>query len=477
MTNLPFARSTGTPFQFIRFALRARVPLAIATIAVALIGVAVSFLGTGGAATHPLTALCLVGLGGSILRTKRYGPSSHVRQGVLAIVLLICTARGMDVVLSVTTGTVSGAVFGPLVGFSGHFSIETAITLGTFAAAALLRQSSGRLGSTFMAAGVACVFSTLLAVGFGVTFFKGQVGAFTMVSMGCATFGMVSVYIHRPFVRAAFLLGDVGSQTRVMATSVLVFPALAGFVLDRFGRTDGLGTLEVAMVSAISLSMLMILLLTSARHEGSVAARRRAEREIAMQSRTDALTGALNRFGMTEVVEGAWVEFKSAGAQFGMILIDLDYFRRLDSTYGADDGEAVLTRVAQTLQPQLRGTDALGRWGADEFLVLLKIKDPSNIAIVADRLRNALVNASNPFCAGLAMQPSAIDAPFGVSSLADGDEAPTEAIMRADSSLHLAKMAAAMSKDAQMTRVGITGPTLGSDLEVSHQNGTDSAAA
>jgi diguanylate cyclase (GGDEF)-like protein len=82
-----------------------------------------------------------------------------------------------------------------------------------------------------------------------------------------------------------------------------------------------------------------------------------------MQSRTDTATGALNRFGMTEVVEGAWVEFKSAGAHFGLILIDLDYFRRLDATFGHDDAEAVLSRVVQTVQPQLRASDALGRWG------------------------------------------------------------------------------------------------------------------
>ncbi len=472
-----FARSTGNPFQFVRFALRARVPFAIATMVFGMVGLGFSYLGTGGAATHPLTALCLIGLGGCILRTKRYGPSSYIRQGVLGAVLLACAARGMDVVLSSTTGSTTGAVFGPLAGFSGSFSIETAITLGAFAAAALLRQSSGRLGSIFLVAGAACVYSTLLSVIFGITFFKGQVSAFTLVSMGCATFGMVSVYIHRPFVRVAFLLGDVGSQTRVMATAVLVFPMIAGVILDRFGGSGGLGPLEVAVVSMISLSMLVFLLSTSARHEGSVAARRRAERENAMQSRLDTLTGALNRFGITEVVEGAWVEFKSAGSKFGMILIDLDYFRRLDATYGLDDGEAVLTRVVETLQPQLRGTDSLGRWGADEFLVLLKIKDAANIAIVADRLRNALADVSNPFCAGLVMEPAAIDVPFGVSTLDEGDDAPTEAITRADASLHLAKTAAAMTKDAQMTKVGITGPELDVLAELPDQIVTKVAAA
>jgi diguanylate cyclase (GGDEF)-like protein len=158
-----------------------------------------------------------------------------------------------------------------------------------------------------------------------------------------------------------------------------------------------------------------------------------------MQSRTDTATGALNRFGMTEVVEGAWVEFKSAGAHFGLILIDLDYFRRLDATFGHDDAEAVLSRVVQTVQPQLRASDALGRWGADEFLVLLKIKDHANVGIVADRIRTSLADARNPFCAGLTMEPTAINAPFGISTMNDSDGAPTDAITRANDTLHLAK--------------------------------------
>jgi diguanylate cyclase (GGDEF)-like protein len=466
--NLSLPRSVGGHFHFIRAALRLSLPLAWAAIAFAVVELVVSFTGAdllggslvnggaNGGATHPLTGLCLIALAGCVLRTNRFALSSAMRIGVLAAILSVCIARLMDWRLSRTTGSVSGSLFGPAAGFGGEFSVQAAIILAAFAAAALVRQGNGRLGSAFLVIGIGTVFTVLLGIGFGVTFYGGSIGGFALLSMGCASLAMVSVYINRPFVRAAFLLGDVGSQTRVMA---------------------GLVALEVAMIAFITVSMLVILMTTSAGHEGTVAARHRAEREIAMQSRTDTATGALNRFGMTEVVEGAWVEFKSAGAHFGLILIDLDHFRRLDATFGHDDAEAVLSRVVQTVQPQLRASDALGRWGADEFLVLLKIKDHANVGIVADRISTALADARNPFCAGLTMEPTAINAPFGISTMNDSDGAPTDAITRANDTLHLAKMAGEMLKDAQKANVGVTGPLPGHESTTQRHETPDVAAA
>jgi PleD family two-component response regulator len=78
--------------------------------------------------------------------------------------------------------------------------------------------------------------------------------------------------------------------------------------------------------------------------------------------------------------------------------------------------------------------------------VLLKIKDHANIGIVADRIRTALADARNPFCVGLTMEPTAINAPVGISTMNDSDGAPTDAITRADDNLHLAKMAGEMQK-------------------------------
>lgn len=193
------------------------------------------------------------------------------------------------------------------------------------------------------------------------------------------------------------------------------------------------------MISVITWVMLVILMTTSARLEGSDAARRRAVREIALMSRVDPLTKALNRFGMTEVLEGAWLQFRSLGGTFGLILVDLDYFARINETFGHVAGDDVLERVTATLYPHLRTSDALGRWGGGEFLILLKVKDRRDLDIVVARLREALESLESPFCEGLNGIPRRITASIGLSDMRQEDDGPTDAIMRADMALHKAQ--------------------------------------
>ncbi len=436
----------GEPFNYIRFALRARVPLAFMVMAFAGLGALTNFLSVtwlmqplnGGAATHPVTALCLLGLGVSILRTRRFGRNEIWRTGVLSVILLTCVTRVMDALVVAVAGGAPTLMFGPLGNFTGQFSMEAAITIGAFSGAALARQGSGQLGGLLLAIGLGFVFSTMVELTYGLEYFAGDVGVFTFLGLASASLAMMSVYVHRPFVRVAFLRGDLGSQTRVMGVAVAIVPWAAGFVLHKMGQTGTSGLpYEATMISVMSCFMMVILLTTSARHEGSVARRRRAERDEAMSSRVDPVTGALNRFGITEVVEGAWVDFRSSGANYGLILMDLDYFRDLDQAFGAGDGEAVLARVAETLMPHLRASDALGRWGADEFLVTLRVKRKSDLVIVAKRLRAALSDPTAPFLAGLDLEPAAMHIPLGIGTMDLGDESPTDAIVRADQRLHL----------------------------------------
>lgn len=441
--------SRSGSFCGIRFALRMRVPLAILTMAFAGIGLAANLAGVDlmlrplgdGAATHPITAICMFALGFGALRLKRFGRRSIWRSASGAVIIAVCSTRLMEGSLTGATGAGGLDIFGPTGGFHGRFSIESAVALGAFAMADMMRQGLGRWGMMFLAVGLAMVFNKMLEISYGLVFFNGEVGGATFLGMLCAAFAMVTIYIQRPSIRVAFMKGDVGTQTRTMASAAVVIPWLGGLLLNAFGDGEARVTpLDAAVIAAVTWSMLVILFTTAARHEGSVATRRRAEREIAMQNRLDPLTGALNRFGMTEVVEGAWVDFKETGAQYGMVLIDLEFFRKMDQTFGTGDGEEVLARVAATIQPQLRAWDALGRWGTDEFLILLRIKEIGNIAVVADRLRRALADEANPFCAGLTMQPASMHIPLGVSDLRMEDEAPNDVIIRADSSLYISKV-------------------------------------
>ncbi|MBU2993618.1 GGDEF domain-containing protein [Octadecabacter sp. 1_MG-2023] len=456
----PKTRCDGS-VTLIRQALRLRIPLAVAAMTFAGLGLVVNRLGPnvlggffdGAASTHPMTAYCLFALGYWVVRMKRFGHVSFGRNLVAGMVLMFCTARVMSAALSALAGAPPLAVFGPAGPFSGYFSVEAAMALGAFAAAALARRNHGRIGMAFLICGLGVVYNTVVEVAYGVTFFRGEVSLFTQLGLIAAAIAMLSVYVNRPFVRVSFLVGDLGSQTRMMAAAATVVPLLGGFVLHAIMPigTNGFPA-EAAMTSAVTWTLLVILFGSSARLESTAAWRRRVEREIAMQSRIDPLTKALNRFGMMETMEGAWLSHRSAGEMFGLILVDLDYFQRLNDTFGHDTADDALARVSATLLPQLRDTDAMGRWGQGEFMILLKIKEPSDLKIVVTRLRRAIENMESQFAAGLDGMPAQITASFGVSEILESDHGPSDAVSRADLALTWSKDARDKALDRQIER-------------------------
>lgn len=446
---MPKTDAIGRPdghFRYIRVLLRLRLPLAIATMVFALAGLGANYANVDPllrplgdrSATHPLTAACLFVIGFSIFKLKRFSPTPWWRYAAGGVIVLTCAARLTEAALA---GAGGSAFFGPMGAVHGRFSIESALAIGALTVAAMLRSKNGRVGLVFLVIGLATVFNTLLEISYGLTFFNGDVGAFTLLGLVCVSLAMVTLYIHRPFVRVLFLVGGIGSQTRVMATAAIAVPWVCGYLLNTF-QTVGVGLVafEAAMISVIIWSMVVILLTTSARHEAADAARRRAEREISSLSRKDPLTGALNRFGMSESLDAAWASFRSTNAQFGLILVDLDHFKTINDTYGYYAGDDVLRRVSDVLHPYMRVADALSRWGGEEFLILLQIKDRADLETVAERLRRALQHVNSPYIpdhrAG-----SPISASFGLSDLRAEDDSPADAITRADSGLYLAKKA------------------------------------
>ncbi|MCF2872292.1 GGDEF domain-containing protein [Octadecabacter sp. G9-8] len=465
-------------FNYIRFVLRLRVPLAAATMCLAVLGLAANYFGVDPllrplgdrSATHPVTALCLFAIGFGVLKMDRFGHTPIWRHMLGAVVIAVCATRLMQAEVSYAAGAPSLDIFGPIGGFSGRFSVEAALALGAFGLATVLRQGLGRWGIVILLVGCATVFNTLLEISYGLTFFNGDVGAFTLLGLTCAAVCMITLYIHRPLVRVCFLAGNIGHQTRIMALAAIAVPWACGFFLHSVRNISATSIpYEAGMVSIISWSMLMILLVTASHLESTDVARRRAEREVAMLARIDPQTKALNRFGLSEMLDSSWVEFKSSGTMFGILLLDVEYFLRINETFGHDPAENVLERVAATIQPQLRDHDALGRWNGEEFIILLKIKERSDLDVVAGRLRAALQDANSPFAAGLDGEPMDIIAPFGMAQMQSEDRGPAEMMTRADMALHITKNSGHDQAPIQYELGDERGPMLFDDLEEGDQ--------
>lgn len=117
-----------------------------------------------------------------------------------------------------------------------------------------------------------------------------------------------------------------------------------------------------------------------------VAVRQKME-ELTKMAMLDATTGIGTRKFIEINVNAVLDEAKRYGWQFGVIFADIDYFKKVNDTFGHDVGDMVLKMVARTLERNIRSFDIIGRWGGDEFLgLLLNIKE-NQLSNIAEKLR------------------------------------------------------------------------------------------
>ncbi|MGC4083918.1 MAG: GGDEF domain-containing protein [Vicinamibacterales bacterium] len=116
----------------------------------------------------------------------------------------------------------------------------------------------------------------------------------------------------------------------------------------------------------------------------------------------------LNRRALDARLESAWARAEHEGVPFGLIFCDLDHFKRVNDTQGHAVGDRVLAQAACNLSRSLRGGDAVGRYGGEEFLAVIDSGAEETLALVARRLRRMLASD--------AVSGVAVTASFGVAS-------------------------------------------------------------
>jgi diguanylate cyclase (GGDEF)-like protein/PAS domain S-box-containing protein len=115
--------------------------------------------------------------------------------------------------------------------------------------------------------------------------------------------------------------------------------------------------------------------------------------ELERLALNDTLTAIGNRRFLEMSLTSRFEELTRYGWPFGVLMIDFDKFKRINDTYGHDVGDRMLQMVAATLTHCSRATDSVGRWGGDEFLIVLANATDEVLRVVSERIR-ALVERS-----------------------------------------------------------------------------------
>ncbi|HOP40392.1 MAG TPA: GGDEF domain-containing protein [Geobacteraceae bacterium] len=101
----------------------------------------------------------------------------------------------------------------------------------------------------------------------------------------------------------------------------------------------------------------------------------------------DPLTGLWNHEEVFRILEEEQQRVRRRGGHVSVDMADLDYFKRVNDTYGHLAGDAVLRLTAERLRSMMRKYDAIGRYGGEEFLIVLPECDTENASAIAERLR------------------------------------------------------------------------------------------
>ena len=164
-----------------------------------------------------------------------------------------------------------------------------------------------------------------------------------------------------------------------------------------------------------------------------ITERKAAEGRIRYLATTDTLTCAANRAEFSRLLNEAIAHAHASGDGLGLVMFDLDHFKRINDTYGHDIGDAVLKGVMEVVRECTREGDLIGRWGGEEFMLLLPNADLAKAQRAAERVRQGI--EAHHFAPA-----DRVTASFGVVTLAPGERFDV-LLKRVDVALYRAKTA------------------------------------
>ena len=152
----------------------------------------------------------------------------------------------------------------------------------------------------------------------------------------------------------------------------------------------------------------------------------------------DPLTGLFNRRYLQGRLEGEMSRLQRYSTAFSVAIFDLDDFKKVNDVYGHPAGDTVLSTVAKVLQNSVRGVDCLGRFGGEEFLVLLPNTNQEQALVMAQRLCDTLANSPVQLDDGTMLE---ITSSGGVAHGLPSDGSWQQVFQRADGALYQSKKA------------------------------------
>jgi diguanylate cyclase (GGDEF)-like protein len=287
--------------------------------------------------------------------------------------------------LYVLFGAADAVLIGDVLGYAIALRVAVGLTYAIGIGIQIRRGVSAWLIELQCAMGVVVGYAAWLVL----TSFSDHTSNVLLYTAYGTVFMMVANLFYNFSIRVAFVTS--GSITAIfMAAATFLFHASA--------------TLFVAIGSLYVLSFVLTLFinwkLNAERYRvflNSLSAEIRQQQawergeELLKLSTTDALTGLANRRATDDLLQERWKAWKSSAVPFAVILIDIDYFKMFNDFYGHQQGDTCLVAVARAMETvAARYEGKLGRFGGEEFIVVLAAETADHVTVVAEEIRRAV---------------------------------------------------------------------------------------
>lgn len=277
----------------------------------------------------------------------------------------------------------------------------------------------------------------VLAIGMGVQTFwflvvrndvQGRITAnwlvHSLVNLACAR--ALFVRVAQPLRTAYWLAGAsflaLGSATLVRVAAALFAPAHTVFLYAP-GKISP-GVFMVASLAQMALAFGLILMINY-----------RLASDLRQLASTDALTGVLNRGSIEKELSRQVALADRSGAALALMMIDVDHFKRINDSHGHPAGDEVLRQLAALLRSLVRQGDAVGRYGGEEFCIVLPGTSAPGAAVLAERLLQRYADLRVVW-GGISLNGTVS---IGIADVATSGHAVAPLVAAADRALYQAK--------------------------------------
>ena len=205
-----------------------------------------------------------------------------------------------------------------------------------------------------------------------------------LMFLGSAIFTLVVVFL-------AWRAGNRAAGWFLIAWALLCTFQILTAIQLLYARADDVGgLLYYGLAPSMVAAAVLIALGTSDRVRQQSLALTDAER----RAQTDPLTGVLNRRSLIEHLDAACMRAKVRGLPLSVLFIDLDHFKQINDSYGHAAGDACLAAIIPPIQAELRQSDVIGRYGGEEFVVVLSGADAAAARPIAERICRRVAEVS-----------------------------------------------------------------------------------